>query len=68
MSNEMKDYLYDKISEVVLDSGRIDKIEEICSAAYSARNYVHGWKDGHKVILIVWFDDDEGWKLEEYNS
>lgn len=68
MSNEMKDYLYDKISEVALDSGRVDKIEEICPAAYSARNYVHAWKDGHKVVLIVWFDDDEGWKLVEYNA
>lgn len=65
MSNEMKDYLYDKVCEVVLDSGAIDEIEEVCSASYSIRNYVHGRKNGQKVTLIVWFDDNIGeWKIE----
>lgn len=68
MSNEFKDYLYDIISEAALESGLIDNVEEVCSASYISRNYVHGWKDGHKIILIVWFDDEEGWKVEEYNT
>ena len=65
MSNEMKDYLYDKVYEAVLDSGAMDKIEEICSASYITRNYVYGRKNGQKVSLIVWFDDNIGeWKIE----
>ena len=65
MSNEMKDYLYDTIYDVVLDSGTIDQIDEICSASYSIRNYVHGRKNGQKVVLIVWFDDNTGeWRIE----
>lgn len=65
MSNELKDYLYDTICDVVLDSGAIDQIDEICSASYSIRNYVHGRKNGQKVVLIVWFDDDtDEWRIE----
>lgn len=69
MSNELKDYLYDTICDVVLDSGAIDQIDEICSASYSIRNYVHGRKNGQKVILIVWFDDDiNEWQIEHRES
>ena len=69
MSNEMKDYLYDKICEVVLDSGAMDQIEEVCSASYFTRSYVHGWKNGQKVVLIVWFDDDLcEWRIEHRES
>ena len=65
MSNEMKDYLYDKIGEIVLDSSTMDKIEEIYPASYFSHNYVHGWKNGQRVVLEVWFDDDTGdWKIE----
>jgi len=65
MSNEFKDYLYDTICDVVLDSGAMDQIDEICSASYSIRNYVHGWKNGQKVVLMVWFDDALGeWRIE----
>ena len=65
MSNEFKDYLYDKICDVVFDSGAMDQIDEVCSASYSIRNYVYGRKNGQKVVLIVWFDDDTNeWRIE----
>ena len=65
MSNECHDYLYDKICEIVLDSGAMDQIEKVCPISYSIRNYVHGWKNGQRVYLIVWFDDQYGeWKIE----
>ena len=65
MSNEMKDYLYDKICEVVLDSGAIDEIEQVRGISYSIRNYVYGHKNGQEVVLMVWFDDDTGeWRIE----
>jgi len=65
MSNEMHDYLYDKICEVILEYGTMDTIEEVCSASYFARNYVYGWKNGQRVVLMVWFDDDTGeWRIE----
>ena len=65
MSNEFKDWLYDTLYEVVIDSGAVDRIEEIGSTAYSIRNYVYGWKNGQRVTLMVWFDDEVGeWKIE----
>ena len=69
MSNEIKDYLYDKICEVVLDSGAMDEIEQVRSISYSIRNYVYGRKNGQKVVLMVWFDNDTGeWRIEHRES
>lgn len=69
MSNEVKDYLYDKICEVVLDSGTMDEVERVRSISYSIRNYVYGRKNGQKVVLMVWFDDDTGeWRIEHRES
>lgn len=65
MSNELKDYLFDRIYELVLDSGAADTIEEVGSLSYNSHNYVHGWKGGQRVNLVVWFDDDVGeWRIE----
>lgn len=65
MSNEVKDYLYDKICEVVLDSGAMDEVKRVRSISYSIRNYVYGRKNGQKVVLVVWCDDDTGeWRIE----
>lgn len=64
MSNEFKDYLWNTISDVVLNSGIMDKIEEIPNPSYS-KTYVHGWKNEQKVLLQVWFDDEIGeWRIE----
>ena len=64
MSNEFKDYLWNTISDVVLNSGIMDKIEEIPNPSYS-KTYVYGWKNGQRVLLQVWFDDElEEWRME----
>ena len=64
MSNEFKDWLEDEIGEVVLESGAMDRIEEIPNPSF-IKTYVHGWKNGQKVLLEVWFDDElEEWKME----
>ena len=64
MSNEFKDWLENRIGEVVLESGAMDKIEEISNPSFM-KTYVHGWKNGQKVLLEVWFDDDlEEWMIE----
>lgn len=57
MSNALRDYIYDEIYEVVLKSSMMDKIEEIPSPSYN-KTYVHGQKNGQKVLLEVWFDDE----------
>ena len=64
MSNEFKDWLEDKIYEIVLESGVMDKIEKISHISLT-KAYVYGWKKGQKVSIEVWFDDDvEEWEME----
>ena len=64
MSNEFKDWLENTIDEVVLTSGMIDKIEKISNPSFT-KTYVHGWKNGQKVLLEIWFDDElEEWRIE----
>lgn len=64
MSNEFKDWLEDKIYEIVLESGIMDKIEKISHISLTKAD-VRGWKKGQKVSIEVWFDDDvEEWEME----
>lgn len=64
MSNEFKDWLEDKIYEIVLESGIMDKIEKISNISLTKAD-VYGWKNGQKVSIEVWFDDDvEEWEME----
>lgn len=64
MSNEFKDYLWDTIGNIVLDSGAMDKIEDIPNPSYE-KTYVYGQKDEKRVLLEVWLDDDTGeWRIE----
>lgn len=52
MSNESKDWLYDKIQEVVLEANAADKITNVQG------NIVEGLKNGQRVKFKVWFDYD----------
>lgn len=64
MSNEFKDWLEDKIYEIVLESGIMDKIEKISHISLT-KAYVYGWKNGQKISIEVWLDDDVGeWEIE----
>lgn len=64
MSNEFKDWLEDKIYEIVLESGIMDKIEKISHISLT-KAYVYGWKNGQKNSIEVQLDDDVGeWEME----
>ena len=64
MSNEFKDWLEDKIYEIVLESGIMDKIEKISRISLTKAD-VYGWKNGQKISIEVWLDDDVGeWEME----
>lgn len=69
MSNECKDYLWDKIAEVALDSGAIDRVEDVNPASYFSINTVTGLKNNQRVTLSVWFDNIIAeWKVEHRES
>ena len=63
MSNEMKDWLWDKFQDVILEAGAADKILQVIPHD-SFYAIVHGVKDGYHVKYNVWFDDEEGWNYE----
>ena len=65
MSNEYKDWLWDKLPEVLFDAGVIDKAIQIIPDFSYECGVVHGIKDGYHVKYTVWFDDDDGyWRYE----
>lgn len=65
MSNEYKDWLYDRVQDVVLDAGVIDKVTEVNSSPIYGHKMVYGLKNGEKVAFVVWLDDFENeWKFE----
>ena len=71
MSNEYKEWLYDKVMDCLFDANVIDKITNITSP-YRRHSYlVQGMKDEQPVCFEVWFSDWEcEWKFErrELNS
>lgn len=64
MSNEYKDWLEDKIIEVVLESGVMDKIEKL-DIRPGWVSFVNGKKNEEEVFIAVYFDDELcEWKIE----
>lgn len=65
MSNEMKDWFWDKVTEVILDANVFDRIDKVLiTSAYHWRAEVYGIKDNFYEKYKVWFDDDDGWHYE----
>ena len=64
MSNEHKDYLYEQLSDVLLDAGVIDKEIETIPWYNDYAGVVHGIKNGIHVKYTVYLDDDGEWKYE----
>ena len=65
MSNEYKDWLHDKVQEVLLDAEVIDLVAMVTKSPIIGRRYVAGYKNGQKVAFAVWFDERENeWKYE----
>ena len=62
MSNEYKDWLYNRFSEVLLENGKIDKpLSTHIIDGMSWCAVVDGLKDGCRVRYNVWFDEDDGY-------
>ena len=65
MSNEYKDWLYDRVQEVLIDAGVIDIVALVTESPIIGRRYVAGYKNNQKVAFAVWFDKRENeWKYE----
>lgn len=66
MSNEHKDWLWDKVQEVVLERGLVDKITHVepQDATEGAPHHIWGIKNGENVKYYVHYDADMGWLCE----
>lgn len=65
MSNEYKDWLYDKVQDTVLNANVIDKISNIEPHWHNHSYVVSGYKDNTPVKFEVWLSDWTGeWKFE----
>ena len=64
MSNEMKDWLFDKFADVLLEAGVIDKEVQTIALYGEWSAIVIGLKNDIRVKYSVWFDDEEGWNYE----
>ena len=65
MSNEYKDWIQDKVQDVLLDAYQVDRTEEVIPSPIKDIYIVRGQKNGEKVAFAVWFDDNEcEWKYE----
>lgn len=65
MSNEFRDWLWDRFSNVLLENNIIDKVTHTeVKNWFDWYGIVDGIKDGIPVKYNVWFDDEEGWNYE----
>ena len=65
MSNEYKDWLYDKLQDVLLQVGAIDKVLQVIVWEGDNAGVVHGVKDGIHVKYTVFMEDDGSWDYEQ---
>ena len=68
MSNEINDWLWDKLAEILIEANVIDKAIQTIVWLGDFAGVVHGIKNGIHVTYRVWFDDDEEKWLYELND
>ena len=68
MSNELKDYLWDKLSDILLEANVVDKVFQTIVQYNEWAGTVCGTKDGTYVKYTVFMDDDGNWKYELINT
>lgn len=65
MSNEYKDWLWDRFSDVLLEQGALDRVTHTeITSWYDWCAIVDGIKDETPVKYNVWFDNEDGWNYE----
>lgn len=65
MSNEYKDWIYDTLQEVALNSQLVDKIINIYPSKMGV-SYINGYKGDESVTLVIWYDGiNKVWNCEK---
>lgn len=66
MSNEYKDWLWDRAVEIAIERGLVDTITAVepASAVEGMPHHIWGEKNGEKVKYYIHYSPDEGWLCE----
>lgn len=67
MSNEFREWLFDRFSDVLIENNEIDHVLQtivLSDTPWDWHAVVHGTKDGIHVKYNVWFDNEEEWQYE----
>ena len=65
MSNEYKDWLDDRVADVLLMADLVDRVTEVCNSPIDGHKCVYGLKNGSKVAFAVWWDSiEKEWRYE----
>lgn len=65
MSNEYKDWLYDRVQDVILDAGLADRTTGVEFSPIDGHRMVYGIKNGEKVAFAVWWNHvEKEWQYE----
>ena len=65
MSNEYKEWVIDKICDVIFENHLMDEIDEVYNSTYKiADKLVEGKLEGKRKVYHIWLDDDGNWKYE----
>ena len=65
MSNEYKDWIYDKVTDIPLNKGLLDYVT-YAGQGSNDKYYVLGFKRDEWKGCRVWLDEDDGWQCEEF--
>lgn len=66
MSNEYKDYMYDKAAEVVGENNLL-KTVEYSTIYQDGYLFIGLTEDNYKGIFYIWLDEEYGWSWTEIN-
>ena len=65
MSNEYKDWLNDRMKEVVIEAGIMDKTTGVEFSPIGSHRIIYGIKNGEAVAFAVWWDSiEKEWRYE----
>lgn len=64
MSNEYKDWIYDRVTEAVLAKGKLDWISRVLQRS-TGFHYVYGLKHNRLKAYKVWLDEEGIWQCED---
>ena len=65
MSNEYKEWLHDKMADVIFENHLLDEINNYWNTDIPDCSIVEGYFNGKRTCYRVWLDDNGEWRFEQ---